>query len=175
MKTILSTAAFAALTLLAVPADAETVCNNCEYPHNFRGGYLGAFGSGDRATFGDRNIAANRRDQGCDVAECSFQNLWVFDLLNDAGGVFSLNTKAATALNPHFNVEIYEDGGSICDATRCSEVTFSFDNMKLIMSGFVHSWSTNLYPLPAGRYVIRINGVTRPTGEAAYTGQLSVR
>jgi hypothetical protein len=177
LNTFTRITSLSALALLSTAARAEVVCNNCEFQHVYRGTYIGAFWPGDRATFGDRNIVADLKSQGYGGNSWSFQSLWVFDLNTTAGGTFSLSTKAITALAPSntFDIEIYEDGGSTCDATRCSTVNFSFDNMKLIMSGFVSAWSTTFYPLTAGRYVIRISGVTRPTGEAAYTGRLIIR
>src|SRR5688572_25661151 len=135
MNTFTKIGGLAVLALMSVGARAETVCNNCEYV--YFGSYLGGFWPGDRATFGNRRLVADLTAQlGPGMGQNrQFDNYWVFDLNANAGGVLTVGTRALTALDPLWSVEIYEDGGSTCDALRCS-VVFSFDDLRLIMNGF---------------------------------------
>jgi hypothetical protein len=135
--------------------------------------------AGDRATFGNRAIVADldaRLGPGMGQSR-QFDDFWVFDLNTNLGLTFSITTKAGQRLDPLIGIEIYVDGGSTCDAIRCTSIVLSpaIDNLRLTMSAFAKSFSTNLYALSPGRYVIRIAGGTRATGESAYGGTLAIR
>lgn len=167
-----------ALLLISFGAQAALICDNCEYLYD-RGPYLGGFLKGDRATFGNRAIVADltaRLGPGLGQSR-QFDDLWVFDLAPNAGGTLTVGTKAGTRLDPLWAVEIYADGGSVCNATRCTSIVLGtqIDSLKLVMSGFTKTFKTDFYPLPAGRYVLRIAAGTKATGESAYNGTLIIR
>jgi len=71
-----------------------------------------------------------------------------------------------------FTGELYEDAGSVCAGSDCSSVV-----LGALVDGSASSgdrrWEIIAMTLAAGRYVIRVTGITNPNSTSAYTGQLA--
>jgi hypothetical protein len=163
---------------LASPAQADTICKNCEYW--YYGAYLGAYWPHDRAGFGNREIVSNLRDLGYgDGQSRGFDDYWVFDLNDDASVTLTVDTKGtlypAPGYPPHFAVEIYPDTGSVCGEFRCDISLPDFVGGPIVSHESKRRWTASTPLLPPGRYIIRIAGETAAAGESAYTAKLRVR
>jgi hypothetical protein len=163
MNYLTHVATMTTLALLSTTASADLICDKCEYI--YFGTYMGSYWPGDRATFANNTIATELGQFK------QFDNYWFFDLNNNAVGVLTVATKAATALDRLFALEIYADPGFVCGILSCPVLTLG---EPLISSEASKRWSgkTSLVP---GHYVIRIASGTQPSGESAYSGQLSFR
>lgn len=159
--------AFASLGLMGA-AHADTICNNCEY--SYYGSYAGAYWPGDKGTFGNRAIKANLVQLGFPNAT-SFDDYWVFDLNNNARVTLTVNGKLG---GPHFNVQIFPDTGSFCDATRCN-ISFPDFETQIVRADATRHWNATTPVLPPGRYIIRIAANTRVAGESSYSGTIVVK
>jgi hypothetical protein len=172
LKTITTTAA---LVLLGTTAQAAVVCDHCEYV--YYGSYLGAYWPGDNGTFKNTRIVADMVAQlGPGMGNNrQFDNYWVFDL--PAGGSVAMvfNTAAATRLQPSWSIQVFDDAGTLCNATACQVIAYNENVGRAILWGLATKFTVNTVTLPAGRYVIRLAGGTRATGESAYTGSLTVK
>ena len=176
LKTITTTAALALLGATA-QADSTTTCVKCEYI--YYGTYLGAYWPGDVGTFKNTKIVADLVAQlGPGMGHNrGFDNYWVFDLPEDVLSItLVFNTAAAARLDPNVSVQIFKDNGSVCNAQACPVIAYDENNMKAIMWGSsATKFTITTAAFPYGRYVIRIAGSTRATGESTYTGSLAVK
>lgn len=163
-----------ALALLSFSATAETVCDKCEYI--YYGRYLGAYWPGDIGTFKNTKIVADYAARfGAGTGHnAEFDDHWAFDLPAGGSVAMVMSTAAATRLDPNWAIQIFDDAGTLCDATRCTTIAYDENVARVILWGFATKFTVNTTKLPAGRYVIRIAGGTRATGESAYTGSLKI-
>jgi opacity protein-like surface antigen len=185
MKTLLYTAV-AALALMGT-AQADTICNNCEYVNRgptyvpYPGTYLGAYWPGDRGTFRDTHIQTDLGRSGL------FNDYWIVDLNQNSVIELTITTKANTALDAThpeldgpFAAEISWDHGSVCSATPggfCDrDPTILYDEVVLSeWSALERRWTFRTGALVPGRYLFRFVGAARAVGESSYAGKILVK
>jgi hypothetical protein len=167
---LVSAAAVGALAFGIQGANATTICAGCESIDGAAGTYIGGYNPDtlDEGTFNHTGI---QNDVGANTA---FEDFFVFDL--DPGGSGSISadfTQTTRILN--FRGELWSDGGSTCDTSGVETACSAISPGTLI--GFADAtndrWEIVANSLPAGRYIIRITGSTRPSGSSTYSGQLS--
>ena len=107
-------------------------------------------------------------------ASTAFEDFFVFDLNPGGGGSISADFTTTTRIL-NFRGELWTDNGSVCDTsgveTACSSV--SPGSLIAFADATNDRWEIVANGLPAGRYIIRITGTTRPSGSSTYSGQLS--
>lgn len=177
MRTLFYTALIALFSI--APAQAERICNNCEYV--YYGRYLGAHWAGDSSTFGNRNIVADLTAQYGSGNSRSFDDYWIVDVNETSAVALTITTKAGAPLPPFapgaptFTVEIYHDTGSVCGAIRCTVSIPTLISTPIVSKEtFTRRWTAATTLVP-GRYAIRLAATTAPSGESAYTGTITMR
>ena len=153
-----------ALLIAAPAAHAAVICMGCEYGDD-AGRYIGTYdpASSDFGTFQHSDVG---QDAG---PRAAFEDFWVFDLGSDGNGSISADFTMFTAISG-FAGELYRDAGSNCSGDDCSSIMLG----ALVASGIdsERRWEIMANGLTAGRYVIRVIGMTNPNSTSAYTGQL---
>jgi hypothetical protein len=167
---LLSAAAVGAFAFGIQGANATTICAGCESVDGAAGTYIGSYNPDtlDEGTFNHTGI---QNDVGASTA---FEDFFVFDL--DPGGSGSISADFTTTTRIlNFRGELWTDNGSVCDTsgveTACSSV--SPGSLITFADATNDRWEIVANGLPAGRYIIRITGTTRPSGSSTYSGQLS--
>jgi hypothetical protein len=167
---LISAAAVGGLALGIQGAHAATICAGCESVDGSEGTYIGSYNPDtlDEGTFNHTGI---QNDVGPSTA---FVDYFVFDLNPGGSGSISADFTQTTRIID-FLGELYFDGGSTCDGgaveTGCSDIVLGALVGSASASG--DRWEIIANGLPAGRYIIRISGSTRPSGSSTYSGQLS--
>jgi hypothetical protein len=164
--------AIAALGLMGMGSvSADIVCKNCEYL--YYGRYLGAYWPGDRATFGNRDIGTDLVQLGFPNAT-SFGDYWIFDLNNTAEVSLTADLSRLLTADPPA-IEIYLDEGSVCGPQSPAICSIRVPLGTPLISQYATRRWTGAVTLPPGRYVIRVVGYLRLSGETAYNGTMVVR
>jgi len=179
MKTFTQLAALAALAfaLVTAPAHAQVLKLKPSVEHiDDVPTYLAALWPNERVNFYNSEVFAIF-DGGN-----AFQDFWVFDLNNDGTLVVTLAAKTLQSPAAYWAdyLAIYPDAGSTCEPSRwCNDLYFQYlaplGYVRLPEFTFVpRKVSLRMENIPAGRYVMRIAGVTG-LRRASYTGQLTLR
>jgi PEP-CTERM motif len=149
-------------------AQAALICQGCEYGGD-AGTYLGTYNPDD-FDFGTFQHSDVGQDVGPDTA---FEDYWVFDLEPGGSGSMSADYTMLTGI-PGFTSELYTDGGSTCAGSSCSSVVLGA-LLATDVAGADRRWEIIEGGLAAGRYIIRVTGMTNAMGDStsAYTGQLA--
>ena len=140
------------LMLAAGVAHAALICSACEYGGG-AGTYLGAYNPAD-VDFGTFQHSDVGQDAG---AHAPFEDFWVFDLGSDANGSISADFTMFAAISG-FAGELYRDAGSACAGDECSSIMLG----DLVANGLdtERRWEVMATGLTAGRYVVRVTGIT---------------
>jgi hypothetical protein len=168
---LVNAAAIGALAFGAQAAHATTVCAGCESIDGADGTYIGAYTptTEDEGSFNHTGI---QNDVGHGTA---FTDFFVFDLNPGGTGSISADFTSFTAIEG-FTGELYADNGTVCGSgapDTCSNASVSLGALIGSASETDDRWEIMADNLPAGRYIIKITGTTRPSGSSTYSGQLA--
>lgn len=151
--------------LCSMPAQAEIICDKCEYVPADAARYLGAYWPGDKGTFGHHDIRAH-------YGYTQFDNYFVFRL-HDAGTltvvISSLPGQAFDG--PNWALQIFDDIDTSCGGISCTG--FQYALPALITQYTDKKRMSARISLVPGKYVMRLASGTRAVGETAYVGKLS--
>lgn len=168
--------------LLAGSVEAQDTCRKCEYAP-FVGGayeatYLGRYWPGERGTFQNTNIVAERG------GGTEFDDYWIVDLNDNAVVSFTMTSKTLdlTGSAPGFGGvylgELWNDLGSTCGVAAGSHCLFvpisSVDDVLSDEWAPKRTWTFHTPALNPGRYLFRFVGATRQSGVGAYSGTITV-
>lgn len=162
------------LTLAGVgTAQAGAICFGCERIDGAAGTYLGLHNPAatDVSTFNHTNMT----DLG---PSTPFVDYWVWDISQNDDGSVSADYSRFTAVD-NFLAEVYADAGSNCPGGPASACTSVVEGALLKGVGDDIDPDANRFEfifqgIPAGRYLLKVTGSTRPAGNAsAYSGQIS--
>jgi PEP-CTERM motif-containing protein len=166
---LVNAAAIGALAFGAQAANAASICVGCEIQDGSAGTYIGTYNP-DAMDVGTFNHTDIQQDVGASTA---FEDFFVFDLSPGGTGSISADFTRFTAIGT-FQGELFADNGSTCAAGTpgtCSSISLGASLGSASASN--DRWEIIANGLPAGRYVIRITGTTRASGNSSYSGQLA--